>query len=106
MNVVNEGVSRVDDLLNEIELAEPEHSRRPTQHNVTFREVTFFYENGGRKILDGVSFTARQGEITALVGPSGAGKSTIAELIPRFWDVSGGCIEIGGINIKEMSQKT
>lgn len=105
MNVVNEGVSRVDDLLNETELTEPEHSRRPTQHNVAFREVTFFYENDGRKILDGVSFTARQGEITALVGPSGAGKSTIAELIPRFWDVSGGCIEIGGINIKEMSQK-
>lgn len=105
MNVVNEGVSRVDDLLNETELTEPEHSRRPTQHNVAFREVTFFYENDGRKILDGVSFTARQGEVTALVGPSGAGKSTIAELIPRFWDVSGGCIEIGGINIKEMSQK-
>lgn len=105
MNVVNEGVSRVDDLLNETELTEPEHSRIPAQHNVTFREVTFFYENDGRKILDRVSFTARQGEITALVGPSGAGKSTIAELIPRFWDVSGGCIEIGGINIKEMSQK-
>ncbi len=105
MNVVNEGVSRVDDLLNETELTEPEHSRRPTQHSVTFRDVTFFYENDGRRILDGVSFTAKLGEITALVGPSGAGKSTIAELIPRFWDVSGGCIEIGGINVKEMSQK-
>ena len=105
MNVVNEGISRVDDLLNEMELTEPEHSRRPTQHNVTFRDVAFFYENDGRKVLDSVSFTARQGEITALVGPSGAGKSTIAELVPRFWDVSGGCIEIGGINIKEMSQK-
>lgn len=105
MNVINEGVSRVDFVLNEEQLAEPEHSRRPVQHSVTFRDVSFFYENGGRKILDGIFFMARQGEITALVGPSGAGKSTIAELIPRFWDVSEGSIEIGGINIKEMSQK-
>lgn len=106
MNVINEGVSRVDFVLNEEQLAEPEHSRRPAQHSVTFRDVSFFYENGGRKILDGISFTARQGEITALVGPSGAGKSTIVQLIPRFWDVSEGSIEIGGgINIKEMSQK-
>lgn len=74
-------------------------------NSVAFRDVSFFYENDGRKILDGISFTAGQGEITALVGPSGAGKSTIAELILRFWDVSGGSIEIGGINIKDMSQE-
>ena len=49
------------------------------------------------------SFAARQGEITALVGPSGPGKSTIAELIPRFWDVTDGSIEIGGVNIQDMS---
>lgn len=105
MNVIGEGVSRVDSVLNETVLAAPEHSKVPVHHSVVFRDVSFFYENDGRKILDGISFTARQGEITALVGPSGAGKSTIAELIPRFWDVSGGSIEIGGINIKGMSQK-
>lgn len=105
MNVINEGVSRVDSVLNEEELAEPEHSKLPAYHSVAFHNVSFSYGSGGRKILDGISFTARQGEITALVGPSGAGKSTIAELIPRFWDVSEGSIEIGGNNIKEMSQK-
>lgn len=103
MNVINEGVSRVDSVLNETVLNEPEHSKVPTQHSVTFRNVSFYYESDGRKILDDVSFTAKQGEITALVGPSGAGKSTIAELLPRFWDVTDGSIEIGGINIKKMS---
>lgn len=53
--------------------------------------------------LKDISFIARQGEVTALVGPSGSGKSTIANLIPRFWDVSSGEILIGGINIKNIS---
>lgn len=50
-----------------------------------------------------ISFTAHAGEITALVGPSGSGKSTIANLIPRFWDVTQGAIKIGGINIREIA---
>lgn len=51
--------------------------------------------------LKDISFIARQGEVTALVGPSGSGKSTIANLIPRFWDVSSGEILIGGIKHKK-----
>ncbi|MDR1271772.1 MAG: ATP-binding cassette domain-containing protein, partial [Clostridiales Family XIII bacterium] len=53
--------------------------------------------------LNGVSFTAGQGEVTALVGPSGSGKSTIAHLIPRFYDINEGVIKIGGVDIREMS---
>lgn len=53
--------------------------------------------------LRDISFTARQGEITALVGPSGSGKSTVANLIPRFWDVGQGEIRIGGIDIREIA---
>ena len=53
--------------------------------------------------LKDISFIARQVEVTALVGPSGSGKSTIANLIPRYWDVSSGEILIGGINIKNIS---
>lgn len=105
MNVVTEGVNRVDAVLNEKVLPEPEYSKLPREHSVTFKDVAFSYEKGERRILDGITFTAKQGEITALVGPSGAGKSTIAELIPRFWDVSEGSIEVGGINIKEMSSR-
>lgn len=110
MNMITEGVRRVDEVLNEKPLPEPEHRGNPSVREdvlpsgyaISFRNVSFSYEAGGRKILNGVSFTARQGEITALVGPSGAGKSTIAELIPRFWDVTEGSIEIGGVDIRNM----
>src|SRR5699024_4606419 len=78
-------------------------SKAPAGYDISFHNVSFSYEAEGRKILDNVSFAARQGEITALVGPSGAGKSTMAELIPRFWDVTDGSIEIGGVNIQDMS---
>lgn len=116
MNIITEGVKRVDEALNEKPLPEPEHkgspsgregglgrSKVPESFDIAFRNVCFSYEADGRKILENISFTARQGEITALVGPSGAGKSTIAELIPRFWDVTGGGIEIGGVDIRDMS---
>ena len=103
MNVITEGVKRVDEVLNEKPLPEPAQSKAPAGYDISFHNVSFSYEADGRKILDNVSFAARQGEITALVGPSGAGKSTIAELIPRFWDVTDGGIEIGGVNIQDMS---
>lgn len=116
MNVVTEGVKRVDEVLNEKPLPEPTHKGSPSGregglgrskaqagYDISFHNVSFSYEAEGRKILDNVSFAARQGEITALVGPSGAGKSTIAELIPRFWDVTDGSIEIGGVDIRDLS---
>lgn len=117
MNVITEGVKRVEEVLNEKPLAESSYKESPSgqgedlnrrsktsaDFDISFHNVSFSYEKEGRKILDNVSFSARQGEITALVGPSGAGKSTIAELIPRFWDVTAGSIEIGGVNIKDMS---
>lgn len=116
MNVVTEGVKRVDEVLNEKPLPEPAHKGSPSGregglgrskaqagYDISFHHVSFSYEAEGRKILNHVSFAAKQGEITALVGPSGAGKSTIAELIPRFWDVTEGSIEIGGVDIRDLS---
>lgn len=103
INVITEGVRRVDEILNEKPLPEPEHKAKPSGHDISFCNVSFSYEPESPKVLDDISFTARQGEITALVGPSGAGKSTIAELIPRFWDVTNGAIEIGNVNIRDMS---
>ena len=67
--------------------------------------VGFTYENGtdrSRQVLQGVTFTAEPGTVTAIVGPSGAGKSTLARLIARFWDVDEGKIAIGGVDIREM----
>ena len=65
--------------------------------------MTFRYENRDENALADVSFAVEPGTTTALVGPSGAGKSTVAKLLPRFWDVTGGAITIGGIDIRQMS---
>ena len=89
-NVINESVSRIYALLDEPVLVETEGNRIPLGADVCFDHVRFSYSKEGGNVLDDISFVAKQGEITALVGPSGAGKSTIAELIPRFWDVQSG----------------
>lgn len=85
---INEGVSRINCILEKKPVPEPEHPQVPAAYGVEFRHVSFSYENteqGTRtKALHDVSFIAPQGKITALVGPSGSGKSTIANLIPRF----------------------
>ncbi|MCX8053546.1 MAG: ABC transporter ATP-binding protein/permease [Armatimonadetes bacterium] len=68
---------------------------------VEFRDVVFEY-NDGEKVLDGVSFVIEPGEVVALVGPSGAGKSTIADLIPRFYDVTGGQVLVEGYDVRDI----
>jgi ATP-binding cassette subfamily B protein len=69
-----------------------------------FENVSFTYNSEGEaEAITDVSFTARQGEVTALVGSSGSGKSTLAHLIPRFYDVANGAIKIGGIDIRDMA---
>lgn len=70
----------------------------PEGFDIEFRHVNFSYETG-KLVLQNVSFTARQGEITALVGPSGSGKSTAAKLAARFWDIQSGRIMLGGQDI-------
>lgn len=69
---------------------------------IEFEKVHFEYSNGDERVLNDVSFKIKKGEIVALVGPSGAGKSTIADLIPRFFDVSSGIIKINGIDIRKL----
>lgn len=71
----------------------------PNNYDIVFDNVGFAY-NSGETILDGVSFTAKQGEVTALIGESGGGKSTAARLAARFWDVDKGRITVGGVDIK------
>ena len=69
----------------------------PQGHDIVFNNVGFAYDD--KQVLDGVSFTAREGEVTALVGPSGSGKSTCARLAARLWDIDEGSIEVGGVDI-------
>ena len=71
--------------------------------SISFNKVRFEYSEDNDQVLDQVSFTINKGEVVAMVGPSGAGKSTIADLIPRFFDVSSGVIEIDENDIKKLS---
>ena len=70
-------------------------------YDVVFDHVGFAYP-GGEVVLKDVSFTAKQGEVTALVGPSGGGKTTVSRLSARFWDIQKGKITVGGMNVKEI----
>ena len=71
--------------------------------SLEYKNVCFEYQKGEEQVLDSVSFKINKGEVAALVGPSGSGKSTIADLIPRFYDVSSGEIIIDGNNLKNLS---
>ncbi len=74
----------------------------PLREAIEFRDVTFGYEDGhGRHALQGVSFTVRAGQMVALVGRSGAGKTTLVNLLPRFYEVTGGSILIDGLDIRQ-----
>ena len=94
-------VSQVSaDRMNEIydtPTAEGAEVFQPKGHDIVFDHVGFAYDK--KKVLDGVNFTAREGEVTALVGPSGSGKSTCARLAARLWDVTEGTIRVGGVDI-------
>lgn len=70
-------------------------------YDIIFDHVAFSYENG-KQILSDVNFTAKQGEVTALIGPSGGGKTTVTRLAARFWDCSKGKITVGGMNVSEI----
>lgn len=73
----------------------------PNGYDIEFKDVTFSYDTS-EKVLDELSFVAKQGEITALVGPSGGGKSTAMRLSARFWDVEEGVVTIGGVDISKV----
>lgn len=78
---------------------------QPQGYDIKFEHVSFEYEEG-KTVLNDVSFTARQGQITALIGPSGGGKSTAAKLAARFWDAGRGRITLGGIDISTVDPET
>ena len=78
---------------------------RPEGYDIVFDHVRFSYD-GEREVLRDVSFTARQGEVTAIVGPSGEGKTTAAKLAARFWDLDGGRITVGGVDISGIDPET
>ena len=78
---------------------------RPSSYDITFDHVSFAYREGAG-VLEDVSFTARQGEVTALIGPSGGGKSTACKLAARFWDVTAGKVLLGGTDVSTVDPET
>ena len=91
------------------ELARPAtDKRKPADNSITLKDVRFSYHKGiegeeKKEILHGINMVLPEGSFTAFVGPSGSGKSTIARLIASLWDVDSGDIEIGGVNIRNLS---
>ena len=95
-------VSEIQKLLKIPALPEPEVERLPEDYTIELQDVRFTYDEAEGEVLHGIDLTLPEGSFTALVGPSGGGKSTVAKLIARFWDVTGGSIRIGGIDLKDM----
>ncbi|WP_461255580.1 ABC transporter ATP-binding protein [Treponema sp. R80B11-R83G3] len=105
---IADGVERMDRIFDEPPsnrrfAAETASPKTANGYTIEFENVTFTYNDENESVaISDVSFTARQGEVTALVGPSGGGKSTLAHLIPRFYDVAAGAVKIGGTDIRDM----
>lgn len=97
-------VESANELLNLPVLADSGKTVSLSKNDIALRDVSFSYDGSKEhEVLSHVSLNMEQGSFTALVGPSGGGKSTVARLIARFWDVTGGSIAIGGVDIRELS---
>lgn len=104
INIIARGVEVLNSVLN---AQEAETDGRVTElgdYGLEFKNVVFGYED--KKVINNISFSTPQGTITALVGSSGAGKTTVGRLIPRFWDIDSGEINIGGVNIRDIDSHT
>lgn len=96
-------LARIDTVMNAPTLRIAKHPKTPKDNGVAFKDVSFTYDGTDVPALEHVSFKALPGQTVALVGPSGGGKTTAASLIPRFWDVSSGAVEVGGVNVKDVA---
>ncbi len=97
-------VNRIEEVLGEKPLKEPQNPKVPQDNSVVFENVTFFYPGSNEAALDSVSFTVRERQTIALVGASGSGKSTAAKMIPRFFDADKGKVMIGGVDVRDMAK--
>lgn len=104
MNSMQVNVDRMNEMENTEELGGSAEFN-PNGYDIEFRNVGFAY-NTGETVLKDVSFTAKQGEVTALIGPSGGGKSTAAKLAARFWDVNQGMVTVGGVDVKTVDPES
>ncbi len=101
LRICRNSLARMDTLLATQPLPEPAYPDRPANDEIVFDGVRFGYDEA--PLLDNVHFTAPARAMTAIVGPSGAGKTTLLRLIARFWDVNGGAVRIGGVDVRNMA---
>ena len=102
--VVNDALTRVHSILDLKPLPDAQKNESPRDNSVEFKNVYFRYSGAESDAIRDVSFKVQPGETVALVGPSGGGKTTAAGLISRFWDVTGGEIKVGGVNVKNIKK--
>ena len=99
---------RIADVLEtEIEIQDPEEPKtylQPVRGEIEFRDVSFRYPDAKEDVIQDISFSAKPGQTTAFIGSTGCGKSTIINLIPRFYDVTEGCILLDGLDIRDVRQ--
>ena len=94
-------LGRIAQVMNAPTLEITKDPQTPKDNSVAFNDVSFTYEGAEVPALDHVSFTVAPGQTVALVGPSGGGKTTAASLIPRFWDVTDGAVEVGSVDVRQ-----
>ncbi len=101
MIMASTALNRISQVMSAPVLEITDDPQTPKDNSVEFKDVSFTYEGSGIPALDHVSFRVEPGQTVALVGPSGGGKTTAASLIPRFWDVSSGSVEVGGVDVRQ-----
>lgn len=101
MMLASTALGRIDQVMSAPTLEVTEDPQTPKDNSVAFRDVSFTYDGAAVPALEHVSFRVEPGQTVALVGPSGGGKTTAASLIPRFWDVSSGAVEVGGVDVRQ-----
>ncbi|MCI5493406.1 MAG: ABC transporter ATP-binding protein/permease [Lachnospiraceae bacterium] len=103
--IVEDALTRIHSITDRQPLPESASPKQPKDMSITFDQVSFRYEDATKDALHQVDLQIREGEHVAFVGPSGGGKTTLASLVARFFDVTEGKIEIGGVNVKDISSE-
>ena len=99
---------RISEVLNtDLSITDPKNPQKigKSQGVIAFKNVSYHYPKASDNVLTGITFTAKPGETTAIIGSTGSGKSTLINLIPRFYDVTDGTIEIDGVDIRNVTQE-
>ena len=97
-----DALKRVDSVLDLNALPEASEAKEPQDNNIVLKDVSYRYQDASRDAVSGINISIASGEHVAFVGPSGSGKTTLAELMVRFFDVTTGEIDLGGVNIKDI----